>query len=60
MFKPTIEHLEELLRAKEICESIIDEINYPVSVSKIHLETAAASIEAVLENFSEQIKALTP
>ena len=29
MFKPTIEHLEELMRAKEICESIIDEIDFP-------------------------------
>lgn len=60
MFKPTVEHLEELMRAKEICESIIDEIDYPASISQIHLNTAAAAIDEVLDQFSAQIEALTP
>lgn len=60
MFKPNAEHIEELMRAKEICESIIDEIDYPASVNQIHLNTAAAAIDEVLDNFSAQIEALTP
>lgn len=60
MFKPSIEHLEELLRAKEICESICDEIDYPANINQILLNNAAGIIEEVLENFYNQIKALTP
>ena len=60
MFKPTIEHIEELMRAKEICESIIDEIEFSVDINQIHLNTAVAAIDEVLYNFSEQIEALTP
>lgn len=60
MFKPTIEHLEELMRAKEICESIIDEIEFPADTNQIHLNTAAAAIDEVLDNFTAQIEALTP
>ena len=60
MFKPNAEHIEELMRAKEICESLIDEIDFPIDVNQIHLNTAAAAIDEVLESFSDQIKALTP
>jgi hypothetical protein len=60
MFKPTTEHLEELMRAKEICESIIDEIEFPTDINQIHLNTAAAAIEEVLDSFTAQIEALTP
>ena len=60
MFKPNADHIEELMRAKEICESIIDEIDYPASISQIHLNTAAAAIDEVLESFTAQIEALTP
>lgn len=60
MFKPNAEHIEELIRAKEICESLIDEIDYPPDTNQIHLNTAAAAIDKVLESFSDQIKALTP
>ena len=60
MFKPTIEHLEELMRAKEICESIIDEIEFPADTNQIHLNAAAAAIDEVLDNFTAQIEALTP
>jgi len=60
MFKPNAEHIEELMRAKEICESIIDEIEFPADINQIHLNTAAAAIDEVLDNFSAQIEALTP
>lgn len=59
MFKPNIEHLEELMRAKEICESIIDEIEFPYDVNQILLNSATAAIDEVLISFSEQIEALT-
>lgn len=59
MFKPTIEHIEELMRAKEICESIIDEIednNYGYILNRANLESAAASIDKVLYDFSKKQK----
>ena len=63
MFKPTVDHLEELMRAKEICLSISDEIadtDYGCTLSRSRLDSAAAVIEAVLNQFSAEIKALTP
>lgn len=60
MFKPNADHIEELMRAKEICESIIDEIEFPADINQIHLNTAAAAIDEVLDNFNEIIEALTP
>ena len=63
MFKPNAEHLEELMRANEICESIIDEIednNYGYILNRANLESAAASIDKVLYDFSKKIEALTP
>lgn len=58
MFKPSAEHIEELLRARDICESILDEINCPWDVNQIALGIAAASIDNVLESFLGQIEAL--
>lgn len=63
MFKPTADHIEELMRAKEICLSISDEIadeDYGYSLSRGRLDSAAAAIEAVLNQFSNTMKALTP
>ena len=60
MFRPTVEDLEELMRAREICESIIDEINSPENINQIHLSTAAAAIDEVLDSFTDRIEALTP
>lgn len=63
MFKPNSEHLEELMRAKEICESLIDEIqdsDYLFLMSRARLNSAAAAIDVVLDNFDKNIEALTP
>lgn len=63
MFKPNSEHLEELMRAKEICESLIDEIqdnDYLFLMNRASLNIAAAAIDVVLDNFDKNIKALTP
>lgn len=60
MFKPNTDHIEELMRAKEICESIIDEIEFSADVNQILLNTAAAAIDEVLDSFAAQIEALTP
>lgn len=54
MFKPNADHIEELMRAKEICESLIDEIqddDYIFIMDRARLNSAAAAIDAVLENF---------
>ena len=54
MFKPNADHIEELMRAKEICESLIDEIqddDYIFIMDRAKLNSAAAAIDAVLENF---------
>lgn len=54
MFKPNSEHIEELMRAKEICESLIDEIqddDYIFIMDRARLNSAAAAIDAVLDNF---------
>lgn len=63
MFKATAEHMEELLRAKEICESIIDEIaddDYGYLFNRARLNNAYAEINFVLGDFYAKIKALTP
>jgi len=54
MFKPNADHIEELMRAKEICESLIDEIqddDYIFIMDRARLNSAAAAIDAVLDNF---------
>ena len=54
MFKPNADHVEELMRAKEICESLIDEIqddDYIFIMDRARLNSAAAAIDAVLDNF---------
>ena len=54
MFKPNADHIEELMRAKEICESLIDEIqddDYIFIMDRARLSSAAAAIDAVLDNF---------
>ena len=64
MFKPNSDHIEELMRAKEICESIIDEIHqdddYHFLMNRARLSSAAAAIENVLNSFTDTIEALTP
>ena len=63
MFKPNTEHIEELIRAKEICESLIDEIqddDYLFLTDRASLNIAAAAIDNVLDNFTGTIEALTP
>lgn len=63
MFKPNAEHIEELMRAKEVCESLIDEIqdnDYNFLISRAKLNSAAAAIDNVLDNFTDIIEALTP
>ena len=63
MFKPNSEHVEELMRAKEICESLIDEIqdnDYLFLMSRAKLNRAAAAIDNVLDSFTDTIEALTP
>jgi len=63
MFKPNADHIEELMRAKEICESLIDEIqddDYGFLLSRARLNSAAAAIDKVLNLFDGVIEALTP
>lgn len=63
MFKPNAEHIEELMRAKEICESLIDEIqddDYLYLMNRARLNSAAAAIDNVLDSFTNTIEALTP
>jgi hypothetical protein len=63
MFKPNAEHIEELMRAKEICESLIDEIqddDYLFLMNRARLNSAAAAIDNVLDSFTDTIEALTP
>ena len=63
MFKPTIEHIEELMRAKEICESLIEEIqdeDYLFLLNRAKLKIAAAAIDEILDSFTDTIEALTP
>jgi hypothetical protein len=63
MFKPNAEHIEELIRAKEICESLIDEIqddDYNFLINRARLNSAAAAIDNVLDSFTNTIEALTP
>mgnify|MGYP003419666182 CR=1 FL=1 len=63
MFKPNADHIEELMRAKEICESLIDEIqddDYSFLLSRARLNSAAAAIDKVLNLFDGVIEALTP
>lgn len=63
MFKPNAEHIEELIRAKEICESLIDEIqddDYLYLMNRARLNSAAAAIENVLNSFTNAVEALTP
>lgn len=63
MFKPNADHIEELMRAKEICESLIDEIqddDYNFLMSRARLNSAAAAIHNVLDSFTDTIEALTP
>ena len=63
MFKPNADHIEELMRAKEICESLIDELQYDdygFLLSRRQLKNAAALIGKVLDNFDKTTEALTP
>lgn len=63
MFKPNADHIEELIRAKEICESLIDEIqddDYLFLMNRARLNSAAAAIDNVLDSFTNTIEALTP
>lgn len=63
MFKPNTDHIEELIRAKEICESLIDEIqddDYLFLMNRAKLNSAAAAIDHVLDSFTNTIEALTP
>ena len=63
MFKPNADHIEELMRAKEICESLIDEIQDDDCLfltDRASLNIAAAAIDNVLDNFTGTIEALTP
>ena len=63
MFKPNSDHIEELIRAKEICESLIDEIqddDYCFLMNRARLNSAAAAIDSVLDSFTDTIEALTP
>lgn len=62
MFKPNAEHIEELIRAKEICESLIDEIqddDYLFLMNRAKLNSAAAAIDNVLDSFTIILEALT-
>ena len=64
MFKPNVDHIEELIRAKEICESLIDEIHDDDDclflTDRASLNIAAAAIDNVLDDFTDTIEALTP
>lgn len=63
MFKPNAEHIEELMRAKEICESLIDEIqddDYSFLMSRARLKKSSELINQVLNKLTNTIEALTP
>ena len=63
MFKPNAEHVEELMRAKEICESLIDEIqddDYCFLMNRARLKKSSELINQVLNKFTDTIEALTP
>ena len=63
MFKPNSEHIEELIRAKEICESLIDEIQDDDCLfltDRASLNIAATAIDNILDDFTDTIEALTP
>lgn len=63
MFKPNAEHIEELMRAKEICESLIDEIqddDYCFLMNRARLKKSSELINQVLNKFTDTIEALTP
>jgi hypothetical protein len=63
MFKPNADHIEELIRAKEICESLIDEIqddDYSFLMSRARLKKSSELINQVLDKFTGTIEALTP
>lgn len=63
MFKPNANHIEELMRAKEICESLIDEIqddDYNFLMSRARLKKSSELISQVLNKLTDTIEALTP
>ena len=63
MFKPNAEHIEELMKAKEICESLIDEIqddDYSFLMSRARLKKSSELINQVLNKLTDTIEALTP
>lgn len=63
MFKPNVDHIEELMRAKEICESLIDEIqddDYSFLMSRARLKKSSELISQVLSKLTDTIEALTP
>ena len=63
MFKPNADHIEELMRAKEICESLADElsqVDYGYSYCETCMYEAIKAIQETLEIFSNEIEALTP
>ena len=63
MFKPNTDHIEELIRAKEICESLIDEIqddDYGFLMSRARLKKSSELINQILDKFTNTIEALTP
>ena len=63
MFKPNADHIEELIRAKEICESLIDEMqddDYLSLMNRARLNSAIISIDNILNSFTNTIETLTP
>lgn len=58
MFKPTIEHLEELMRAKEICESISDEMENEKGcfTTRVKLQLATQYIEDTMKKVNEALE----
>lgn len=59
MFKPTVEHLEELMRAKEICMSVSDElskVDYGWSYCETCMDKAVELINETLRYFSNEIE----
>lgn len=63
MFKPNAEHIKELMRAKEICESLIDEIqddDYSFLMNRARLKKSSELINQVLDKLTNTIEALTP
>ena len=63
MFRPNAEHIEELMRAKEICESLMDEIqddDYSFLMNKVRLKKSSELISQILDKLTNTIEALTP